>query len=133
MADTVFEQVSKMFGIGVAEQLNDAGLLVRDHVDSIYSRVGVTMGGKLTHWMVRATYDGMTDLSSNRWTVPNSLDAEFKDWIHQLRIPGSRIKTKVWGLTALTQATRVKSMINNWGTSFGISAKLIPIHALELS
>lgn len=135
IADTVFEQVSQMFGVGVAEQLNEAGLLVSDPVDPVDS----VFRRNQTHWMVRATYNGTAPLHNNingySYYPPSGLNNDFKSWIRKVSRPtavGPRTHTKVYELSDKLQATRVRSMINNWGNQWGISAELIPVHALEL-
>lgn len=135
---TVKDQVSMMFGIGVAEQLEEAGLLVRDPdpAQTHLSQHGVSA----THWMARFTHDGITSLAPRNYGhtyyyPPHSLDHEVKSWIQGLKrqppYQNHRRYEKVW--TKQTTAQRSVTMVNNWGKPWGITAELVPVAFVEVT
>lgn len=134
------DQVAMMFGIGVAEQLFEAGLLVRDPDPApTHLKAGLQYGVNATHWMVRCTYDGITSLSppnnSHGYTYyypPTGVDNEVKQWLRDIKHqPHSTVRRyeKIWNKRGTAQ--RVTTMVNNWGKSWGITAELISVAFVE--
>ena len=132
-----------MFGVGVAEQLEEAGLLVREHHDPAYAKSGIVMD-QPTHWMVRCEWDGVTPLDGsvsnhgairrNRMYAPNSIDNEIKAWVRVLQTPKHpdfcRRYEKVY--TKQGSASRWAKMLQNFGKPWGITGTLVPVKFVEV-
>lgn len=138
-----------MFGIGVAEQLDEAGLLVCDPDPApTQLKAGQQVGVNSTHWMGRFTYDGVTALAgktqqttargygyASYYFPPGSLDNEVKSWLQGLtRIGPGAVKRryeKVWNKKM--SAGRAVTIVNNWGKPWGITAELIPVAFVKVA
>ena len=122
-----------MFGIGVAEQLDKAGLLVREHHDPLYAKSGIVQDIP-SHWMVRCEYDGVTSLAQKNGMylyMPHPLDTSIKQWVRNLQTPKIKRRFEMVWLNKTT-ADRNASMLHNYGRNLGITATLVPVKYVEV-
>jgi hypothetical protein len=134
---TVKDQVSMMFGKYVADELDEAGLLVRDSHDPTYRSAGV-VDDTPQFWVLKAEWDGVTPTPD--WPS-NSFDHEIKTWLRSIYYkrtsmtgptPFSRRFEKAWPNHKRAIAHRMATMLRKYGATQGITVELKPAVLVEL-